>query len=275
MHGTCLSIGIVLPTYNVADSVVDALRELEALFYGSHDEFEICIVDNASQDNTLNAIQDFLIDCELLTGRTRILQSSRNYGYGRSIKRGIQYYADREVSHVMILHSDGQTHLGQLATSLISGAEEGEPTNRRTVLGSRFSAASNIRHYNPVRKIGNYFFNQMTKWASGRALEDAGTAMALIPTTTLRMIDVERLPNDWRFHPALNIIISHQPRSEIIFVPMEWRDSRVRSSVPLLMYGFKLLQMLLHFGLVRRVRSNARAVCVLLRDDEFEGRNKW
>ena len=234
-----MKIGIVLPTFNVEATLNAALREVSQLL--AEGMGELLIVDNNSSDRTRQVIADFFGNGDVAKGRCTVRLHQQNLGYGASIKGGFEFFRTRDVTHVLVLHSDAQTDNYTLATSLMTVAGE---TGADAVIGSRFTSGSDTSGYSVLRKLANFFFNGLTKVSAGRSLSDAGSAMVLLRKELLETLHFTGLPNDWKFHPSLNIALGATPGVLILEVPMRWADSDAGSSVPLFKYGFSLVGML-------------------------------
>lgn len=255
-----MKIGVILPTYNVEKTLVTALGEvLKLLNEGSA---ELFIIDNSSTDGSRQVLKNFFAQNPVPRGSCSIRFNDSNMGYGASIKAGFGFYLTQDVSHVLVLHSDAQTDNYKLAKDLM---DVGAKFESDVVLGTRFAATSDISDYSLLRKYGNYFFNWLTKFTAGLSVSDAGSGMVLIPILALKRLDYQNLPEDWKFHPKLNIDLGRLKSVVIRELPMRWADSESRSSVPLLAYGISLLGMLLRVWVQGNASSRAR---YSLRGDE-------
>jgi glycosyltransferase involved in cell wall biosynthesis len=209
---------------------------------------ELLLIDNLSTDQTLSQVKDFFSENPAPVDSCHFKLNHQNFGYGESIKSGFNFFGNRPVSHVLVLHSDAQTDNNLLARSLIEAYSK---TSSEVILGSRFSEGSDVSGYNLLRTVGNHFFNILTRLASGQSFSDAGTAMILLKKNCLDLIDYNNLSSDWLFHPQLNIKLGSLQSLKIEEVPMKWADSSAASSVPLIRYGVSLFWFLMQ-ELVRR-----------------------
>jgi glycosyltransferase involved in cell wall biosynthesis len=235
-----MKIGLILPTYNVEKTLAQALEEVARLLHKG--AAELLVIDNASTDLSRPILKDFFTNNAVPSKSCTIRFNESNRGYGASIKAGFRFFLTRDVTHVLVLHSDAQTDNYLLANELVRVGAEFESD---VILGTRFAAGSDISAYSALRKYGNYFFNWLTKLTTGLTVSDAGAAMVLIPITALNRVEYWKLPEDWKFHPQLNIDLGRMNGLKIREVPIRWADSDADSSVPLLSYGFSLLWMLL------------------------------
>lgn len=246
-----MSVGIVLPAFNVQETVADAIEEISRLH--SELDVELIVVDNKSSDGTIETLKRIETSSRGSGFKWKLLERERNMGYGASIKAGFDYFLDGNVSHIMVLHSDGQTDNFVLGANLIRTAKT---IGADAVLGCRFLSSSALGGYSKVRTVANHFFNWVTRMISGHEMSDAGTAMIIIKSECLREIEYSDMPSDWKFHPILNIALSASKEIEIAEIPMSWKDSKGGSSVPTVRYGFSLLGLLLAAGWRRATRKS-------------------
>lgn len=248
-----MKVGIIFPTYNVEATVAVALEQVGKLM--AEVDSELVIIDNNSFDGTIQVLTRILGNPGPNLSRSRLIQRQRNMGYGASIKIGLDYFLKNDVTHIMVLHSDAQTDNYLLGRSLL-GAEQDSGAD--VVFGSRFLPGSDLNGYSFFRIVANLFFNWLTKITAGRVLSDAGAAMALFKRDCLNKLDIWEMPDDWRFHPALNVALGASPGIDMREIPMRWSDSTAGSSLPTVSYGFSLFALLARIWWRRSVRRQPR-----------------
>jgi glycosyltransferase involved in cell wall biosynthesis len=91
-----MNVSFVIPAYNAESTIREVIEELRSVI---GPEPEIIVVNDGSSDGTSKAIKD------LEKQRIRVLQHTRNRGYGAALKTGIRA-ASGEI--VVTLDSDGQ-----------------------------------------------------------------------------------------------------------------------------------------------------------------------
>ncbi len=244
-----LKIGLVIPVFNVEKAIGKVLHSITGARL--NEIHEILIIDNNSTDNTLQIVQDFLRNYSQFIGHVSIMQHVQNYGYGCSVKAGFDYFLARDVSHILLIHGDYQVDSATLIKSQLEVIKQNPETD--VVLASRFKPESGIDDYSMMRTFGNYFFNVITFICSGYRMSDAGTAMILARNSTLHNVPVRTLSNSWQFHPQLNILLHGIKNIRIQEVPMDWSDSDVASTLPIVRYGLTLLKMLIGYWFKKNI----------------------
>ena len=94
------SISFVVPCYNEEDNISDVINEIEsAINFFSNIVYEIIIIDDASNDNTLKIIKEM----QKMNKNIKIIQNKENKGLGGSIKKGLDNVQN---DYVMYLPGD-------------------------------------------------------------------------------------------------------------------------------------------------------------------------
>src|ERR1700761_736508 len=78
------SLSAIVPVYNEADEISTIVTALRDTLARRGAEWEIVVVDNASEDNTIQRLAPFLDD-----PRIRLVANEQNRGKGYSVRRGM------------------------------------------------------------------------------------------------------------------------------------------------------------------------------------------
>ena len=78
------SISVVIPVYNEAAEIANIVRAVGEALEARGGEFEIIVVDNASEDDTVERRRH-----SSATGTFRLLRNEHNMGKGFSVRRGM------------------------------------------------------------------------------------------------------------------------------------------------------------------------------------------
>lgn len=246
---TQLKVGVILPVFNVEKTIERVLLSIseENIIHIA----EILIIDNGSNDKTVEIIKKTLKRNKLLASLITLILHGKNYGYGCSIKAGFLYFSQRPVTHVMVIHGDYQVNPNWLMQRFFRTLDGSASLD--VVLASRFTKESNTKGYSMVRRFGNYFFNTFTFLCTGLRMSDSGAAMIIMRRCVLEKIPFEGLSNSWQFHPQLNILIFDDKLLKIKEIPTNWEDSEAPSTVPLFRYGINLLKILIKYRYARTI----------------------
>lgn len=141
-----MRLAIIIPAYNEAGTISAVISKAKK--YGS-----VIVIDDASKDNT----KEIAKKC----GAT-VVSHEKNMGLGASLRTGFRYATSKKFDSVITLDADGQ-HDPSDIPKFISRLDEGY----EFVLGQR-----NLSKYPAIKKIGNFFLNNLTNMVAGTSLKD-------------------------------------------------------------------------------------------------------
>src|SRR5687768_12451343 len=100
-------LSLVLPAYNEASGIAEAVAEAHEALVGLGYEFELLVVDDGSTDDTA----DRVAEVAALWPRVRLLTHSTNLGYGAALRTGFEA---ARYDLVAFTDADGQFYLDDL-----------------------------------------------------------------------------------------------------------------------------------------------------------------
>lgn len=80
------AISLVIPAYNEAAVIAQAVQEAEFALAGLFDSFEILVVDDGSSDDTANIVKEWLPTAT----HTHLIRHTINRGYGAALRTGFE-----------------------------------------------------------------------------------------------------------------------------------------------------------------------------------------
>lgn len=99
-------IAIITPCFNENTTVIEFLKQLEIAISNSTYFFEVIIVDDASNDNTLDLLKGFKFSTQNLN--KHILSLQFNCGHQGAIYQGFLYARELDCKRFVVLDSDGE-----------------------------------------------------------------------------------------------------------------------------------------------------------------------
>jgi dolichol-phosphate mannosyltransferase len=103
-----IRLSLVIPAFNEAAGISDALAEAHTSLADLGYDFEIIVVDDGSRDQTAAIVAELADSCP----EVRLIRHSENLGYGTSLRTGFEA-AQYEL--VAFTDSDGQFYLDDIA----------------------------------------------------------------------------------------------------------------------------------------------------------------
>jgi glycosyltransferase involved in cell wall biosynthesis len=177
-------ISVVIPLFNEAENVDDLYRELSASLTSLGRPYEIILVDDGSEDGTL----DRLVRLEARDRRVRVLRLRRNFGQTAAFSAGFDHSRGN-----IIVTSDGDLQndpadIPRLVTKLDEGYD--------MVCGWRRE-----RHDPLSKRLPSWLANRLISRATGVRLHDYGCSLKAIRAEVVRGL---RLYGEMhRFIPAV------------------------------------------------------------------------
>lgn len=186
-------IVVVLPAYNAEKTLERTYREIPFDIVD-----EVVLVDDASQDNTIEVAQRL--------GIKHILRHKKNKGYGANQKTCYQYALQLQADIVIMLHPDYQ-YTPKLIPSMAYLIAQGIYP---VVLGSRILGKGALKGGMPIYK---YLFNRvLTLFQNllvGQKLSEYHTGYRAFSHEVLRKIPFERCSDDFIFDNQVLSLIIH------------------------------------------------------------------
>jgi glycosyltransferase involved in cell wall biosynthesis len=203
-------LSIVIPAYNEAHGIVNALDAIRNYARGKNFAVETIVVDDGSRDNT----------AELASGQAeiRVLRNGHNRGKGFSVRRGVL-----EARGELILFTDADLSAPiEEADKLLAVMES---SHADAVIGSRALRRELIGvHQSPFREWGGRFFNLLVRVFTGLKIYDTQCGFKLFRReTTRRAFELQRVER-FGFDPETLFLIQRLG-GKVVEVPVRWNHN--------------------------------------------------
>ena len=142
-----VKLSVVIPAHDEAGSIVDTVEAIAARLDRASIDFEILVVDDASNDGTGALVREL----GAADPRIRCLRSPNPPGFGFAVRAGLDAFAGDAVVVAMADGSDDPEDIVAYHRELEAGAE--------CAFGSRFVAGSRVEDYPRVKLVLNRFVN--------------------------------------------------------------------------------------------------------------------
>ena len=157
---------IIVPCYNEQDTIEKVIKNLTKI--QSHEKLDILIIDDGSEDNSLEIIKK---------NKIRFIKNDQNIGIAKSLTIGYEYAIRNNYKYVIQFDSDGQ-HIADDIPSLIKNTHE----ENDLVIGSRYL---NLNYNYNLKGFGSILISKLINIFFNKKIKD--------PTSGLRIIDVKIL----------------------------------------------------------------------------------
>jgi dolichol-phosphate mannosyltransferase len=202
--GTGWSLSLVIPAYNEAAGIRQAVVEADEALAGLARDYEVLVVDDGSRDNTAQAV------AEVAHARpqVRLLRHEKNRGYGAALRTGFEA---ARFDRVAFTDADCQFHLDDLA-SLV-------PLTDQHPLAVGYRAD---RQDVWVRRFYSWGYNHLVRVLLGTRVRDCDCALKvfrkealgkLLPQTRGFFVNAEMLTRARQHgYTVAETAVRHRPR---------------------------------------------------------------
>ncbi len=163
---------IIIPAYNESGNIVKTVEDIRA----NSKEFDYIIVNDCSQDNTLEICRD---------NNYNYLNLPINLGIGGAVQAGYRYAYYHGYDTAVQFDGDGQ-HDARYLTDLLGCLNNSESD---MVIGSRFIKKEGFQS-SSIRRVGIRYFTFLIKLLTGTTITD--------PTSGMRIVN-RKLMKDFTF----------------------------------------------------------------------------
>lgn len=175
--GGAVRILVVVPTYDEAPNIAEALTRIRAALPGA----DVLVVDDNSPDGTADLAEEAGRDL----GRVTVLRRPRKEGLGVAYRAGLA--VGLEGGYDVLCHLDADLSHDPDALPLMVGRLEADGAD--LVIGSRYVAGGSIPHWPWFRRALSRVGNRYVATVLRSGLADSTSGYRVWRATTLRRID--------------------------------------------------------------------------------------
>lgn len=198
---------IILPAYNEQDAIGSVIEEI--LRIEPRASFEVIVVDDSSGDKTAERASAYPV---------RVLTNLQNFGYGYSLKRGIEAARHPDI---IILDSDGSYSVSELPR-LIQEYEKGFDM----VVGAR---QGRFYHGSLLKRIARLCFRLISEFTTGRRIPDINSGCRIF-NRALAMRFFPTLSSGFSFTTTITLAFMLNAFS-VAYIPIEYHKRKGSSKV--------------------------------------------
>ena len=234
-------IAVVVPAYNEEEIISKTITTIPDFVD------KIIIVDDKSNDNTLNKIQSLKED---LSDKLILIEHKDNIGVGGAIKTGYKKVLDLEIDIAAVMAGDAQMPPSELQR-LIDPIVEGKTDYTK---GNRLTHKEKIKMPR-LRAFGNGMLTFLTKMASGYwNVIDPQNGYTAISQKALKTIDVDGIYNGYGYPNDLMIKLNvNKLRVKDVEMPPQYGNEK--SGIKIGRYSARLSWLLIK-GFFKRIWGN-------------------
>lgn len=169
-----MKLSIVIPSFNEAESITETIEQIDASLTSAHIEHEIFVVNDNSNDNTVEVLDKLLKKYSSLKYKT----NSGPNGFGHAVRFGLERFSGDCVAIMMADLSDSPDDLIKFYKTMVDG-------NYDCVFGSRFIKGGSLHDYPFIKKIINRVANIIIRVVMNINYNDTTNAFKLYKRETI------------------------------------------------------------------------------------------
>jgi glycosyltransferase involved in cell wall biosynthesis/tetratricopeptide (TPR) repeat protein len=243
ISASSFNVSLVIPCYNEEGRVDELLKGLEDFSLQAKFVFEIIIVDDGSNDETVNKIESSNLYKRLSTiNQFIIIKQPRNSGKGNALKAGVEKASK---DYILTIDADLST-VPQELNSFLS-----EASSNRILIGSREHKDSKITSTSSRKTVGR-IFNAIVRCTTPLSIKDTQCGFKLYPSGVAKKIFQSLKTGGWA-HDVELLYKAKLNGVEIIEMPIKW-ESMEGSKINVMKDSIKMFFEVLIISL--RVRLN-------------------
>jgi len=204
-----MDISVILPTRNEAEGIADCISKISDTLVKQKLSYEILVMDDDSADGTKNIVSKL----SKTNKNIRLVNRSPPYGFGYSIRDGIQL-ADSKMTAIMMADlSDNPVFLRNMKEKLDEGCD--------CVNGSRFVKGSKIIGYSPLKYLSNRMFNIAVMAGFFTGVTDTSNNFKAFRTDRAKTVKLDSRGFEVGAELMLKMLVN---KMKICEVPVTWED---------------------------------------------------
>lgn len=175
---------IVLPTYNEVDSAPILINNILHFL----PEISILVVDDNSQDGTLEAISRILEKVE--NNKVFFLERKSKLGLASAYKEGFRWGLDRDYKYIIEMDADGSHQVKDLHKMLVHIEND---SSIDLLIGSRWIEGGSIVNWPIHRELLSRIANRFARMLLNLPVSDSTSGLRIISSSGLRNIDFSKM----------------------------------------------------------------------------------
>lgn len=212
-----MKLSVVLPAYNEEGSVLETVQVLYAKLQEERINHEIVVINDNSNDNTLNLLRSIQESIPTLV----VYTNHGPNGFGNAVKYGLDRFTGDCVAIMMADLCDDPNDLVCFYRRIIIGDVD-------CVFGSRFIKGGKLINYPFHKYIINRIANNIIKIVIGTSYNDATNAFKLYKRQTIEGIKPLLSPH---FNLTIEISLKSIVRGyTYVVIPNSWKNRKFGES---------------------------------------------
>jgi glycosyltransferase involved in cell wall biosynthesis len=213
--GEIMKTSIIIPAYNEEDIIKKTVRDVDRVMRGKKYDYEILVVNDNSDDNTLRILRELAKSNKRLKIADKKSNIAGPSGLGSAIRFGFKKSSGDLLIPFMGDLSDDPRDIPKFIEKINEGYD--------VICGSRFIGNVSIENYPTIKLICNRIYNKAFATFFGLHISDISNAFKAYRRAVINSIK----PESRGFEITSEIVLkAHIKRFEIGEVPVSWKGRK-------------------------------------------------
>ena len=222
---------VILPCYNEEGAILDTISSLlDTLKDSGH--YELIVVNDGSTDASLRILQEAAQKYQAL----RVINHTRNRGYGAALKTGIR----RARSNLIVITDADGTYPNERIPELLEIAKDAD-----MVVGAR-TARSEVT-YPVIREVPKWFLSRYASWLAGQNIPDMNSGMRIFRKDIAEKF-LNILPDSFSFTTTITLAMLTNYYN-VRYVPIGYSSRIGKSKIKPIRDTLNFLQLIIRTGM--------------------------
>jgi len=211
-HARLGGVTVIIPCYNERGAIRDTVDQVVRSLRASDRPYEVIVVDDGSTDGSAGALASHT------SGEpVRVLQNTRNRGYGYSLKRAV-----REATFELIVITDADgTYPNRRIAELVDLMGDAD-----MVVGARTGASVKVPL---IRRPAKWFLRKLASYLASYDIPDLNSGLRVMKRSLI-MRFMPLLPDGFSFTTTITLaLLTHG--FDVRYVPIDYAKRIGRSSI--------------------------------------------
>ncbi len=208
-----MKLSVVIPAYNEEGSILETVTTLYETLKRENIEHEIVVINDKSDDNTLQILSSMKTSVPTLAYYT----NEGPNGFGFAIRYGLENFSGDCVAIMMADLSDDPSDLVKFYLKMLEG-------NYDCVFGNRWGKGGKVVDYPQPKLFLNRMINRLISWSIGIKYKDLTNAFKLYKKETINGLKPFLAPH---FNLTLELPLKAIVRNyTYTYVPNSWKNRK-------------------------------------------------
>jgi dolichol-phosphate mannosyltransferase len=211
-------LAIVIPTYNEADNICEAVSSVEECFLDHNVDVQIVVVDDNSNDGTADKVRDMVERHHNIY----LLSRPAKLGLGSAYVDGFKWILQNDMPDIVLQMDADLSHPPQLAPKMVEALNALNSTD--ILVASRYHQRGSTTDWPLYRKIISRGANSYARFVLGMNLKDMTSGYKALRIEAVKKLISSKLSGKGYVYQIESMYIASKLGMQIREIPYKFQD---------------------------------------------------